>query len=242
MRIIGLSVLVIFFGTAAAALRPAPAPGTVTGHVIATKTLSRKRVSLPSYDLRGVSAGPKAPEKSSDSAVAIDEMSRVIVYLDGPGLDASAPDNVTMTQRNQRFDPEILAVPVGSTVSFPNADPIFHNVFSLSKIKQFDLGYYPQGQTRVVKFERPGLVQVYCHLHADMGAAILVVPNSSWTRPMTDGSFSLAGIPPGSYQLEAWHRAAGLFTRRITVTSGQTIAVDIVIPLNESSTGPAQAK
>ncbi|HEY6293651.1 MAG TPA: carboxypeptidase regulatory-like domain-containing protein [Terriglobia bacterium] len=122
-------------------------------------------------------------------------------------------------------------VPVGSTVSFPNADHIFHNVFSLSKVMLFDLDYYPAGQTRLVTFKRPGVVQVYCHLHADMGAAILVVPTDRWTRPRPDGSFSLTGVPAGSYELVAWHRAAGFFRKRITLRAGEPTAVDLTIPL-----------
>lgn len=240
MRIIGLSILVVFASTTT--LRPAANQATVMGHVVVTKALSKKRVALPSYEVRGMATGPKTSGKSSNSAPEIDEMSRVIVYLEGPGLDPGPPANVTLSQKNQHFDPEILAVPVGSTVSFPNADPIFHNVFSLSKIKNFDLGYYPEGQTRGVKFDRPGIVQVYCHLHADMSAAILVVPNSWWVRPSGDGSFSLSGFPPGSYRLVAWHRSAGLFTRQIKVSAGQTISLDIVIPLTELAATSALTK
>jgi plastocyanin len=164
----------------------------------------------------------------------VDELSRVVVYLEAPGLDPAPPVSATLTQRNRRFDPEFVVILVGSTVSFPNADPIFHNVFSLSKIKAFDLGYYPAGQTQVVRFDRTGVVQVYCHLHADMGAAILVLPTALWTRPLPDGSFSLPRVPAGSYELVVWHRSAGFFQRRVTVNRDETLAVDLEIPLNAS--------
>jgi plastocyanin len=230
-RILRLSILAV---CAAAAVTAAANQATITGRVVIAKALTKKRVTMPSYQLRGASVNPQESEGSRKDAPIVDELPRVVVYLEGSGLDPGTPTKATLTQRNQRFDPEIVVIPVGSTVSFPNADPIFHNIFSLSKVKQFDLGYYPAGQTRTVTFDRPGLVQVYCHLHADMSAAILVLPTASWTRPAPDGSFALPGISPGTYELIAWHRSAGFFRRRVTVSGGETLSVDLVIPLKES--------
>jgi plastocyanin len=205
---------------------------TITGRVVVTKALTKKRVTMPSYQLRGASVDLREQEKSRKDLPVIDELSRVVVYLEGSGLDPAAPTkDATLTQRNQQFDPEIVVIPVGSTVSFPNADPIFHNIFSLSKVKQFDLGYYAAGQARSVTFDRLGVVEVYCHLHANMSASILVLPTAFWTRPAPDGSFSLPSISPGTYELVAWHRSAGFFRRRVTIRGGETLAVDLVIPL-----------
>jgi plastocyanin len=238
-RILRLSILAVC--GAAATVTAAADQATITGRVVITKALTKKRVTMPSYQLRGASVNAQESEESREGAPNIDELPRVVVYLEGSGLSPGTPAKATLTQRNQRFEPEIVVIPVGSTVSFPNADPIFHNIFSLSKVKQFDLGYYPAGQARTVTFDRPGLVQVYCHLHADMSAAILVLLTASWTRPAPDGSFALPGIPPGTYELVAWHRSAGSFRRRVTVSGGQTLAVDLVIPLKElgSSAEPA---
>jgi len=122
-----------------------------------------------------------------------------------------------------------VIIPVGSSVSFPNADPIFHNVFSLSGAKKFDLGYYPAGQTRVVKFEQPGVVQVYCHLHPNMYGAIVVVPNRWYTKPGDDGRFWLHDVPEGTYSLVAWHVNAGFFRKEIHVPS--TGGIDVVVDL-----------
>jgi plastocyanin len=237
--ILRLSILVVC--GAATAVSAAAGQASITGRVVISKALTKKRVTMPSYQLRGASVDSQEPEKSGKGAPVIDELSRVVVYLEGSGLGPGTPTKATLTQRNQRFDPEIVVIPVGSTVSFPNADPIFHNIFSLSKVKQFDLGYYPAGQTRTVTFDRPGLVQVYCHLHADMSAAILVLPTASWTRPAIDGSFSLPSISAGIYDLVAWHRSAGFFRRRITVSGGETLTVDLMIPIKEqdSSAEPA---
>ena len=151
--------------------------GEINGRVVITKTLTKKRVTLPSYQLRAASL-PLREESPS-----VNELDRLAIYLEGPKLKAGTPVRVELNQENIRFDPEILIVPVGSTISFPNSDPIFHNVFSFSKARQFDLGYYPAGQSRQVKFEQLGVVQIYCHLHPQMSAAILVVPSAWYTKP-----------------------------------------------------------
>jgi plastocyanin len=232
--------LLVLIACVAAASVPAAGQASLTGHVAVTKVLTKKRITLPSYQLRGAAIAAAEPA-SPLSASGADELARVVVYLEGPGLIRGAPAAVTLTQKNRRFDPEIVVIPAGSTVSFPNADPIYHNVFSLSKVMQFDLGYYPTGQTRLVKFERTGVVQVYCHLHTDMSAAILVVPTTSWTRPASDGSFSLPGIPAGVYTLVAWHRSAGFFRKQITVRGSQPETVDLIIPVRVSEEAEAPA-
>jgi len=229
----GLAALCAVAGGVAMAARD----GAITGRVIITKALTKKRVTLPSYQLRGVTLAAPPLTKPVSGGTGVDELSRVVVYLDGSGLNPGVPAKAVLSQKNRRFDPEMVVVTVGSTVSFPNLDVIFHNVFSLSKAKQFDLGFFPAGETRTVKFDRPGIVEVFCHIHPDMSAAILVLPTGSWTRPIDDGSFSLSGIPPGAYELVAWHRSAGFFRRHITVTSGVTPAVDFVIPVKELELG-----
>jgi plastocyanin len=211
--------------------------GVIAGRVVITKVLTKHRVVLPMYQLRGVSPGAQELVSRRNDAPGFDEFSRVVIYLQGPGLDRSVPVHATLTQKSLHFQPEIVVIPAGSTVSFPNEDPIFHNVFSLSRAKQFDLGYYPKGQTRVVRFDRPGVVQVYCHIHADMHAAILVVPTAWWTRLTPEGSFSLKGIPPGTYELVAWHYSAGFFRRRVVVNSGERLTADFMIPVRETSSG-----
>ena len=161
------------------------------------------------------------------------EFGRIAIYLEGPAATGT-PTNTKLVQQDMRFDPEILVIPVGSTVSFPNGDPIFHNVFSLSKPKQFDLGYYPVGQSRTVRFDKAGVVQVYCHLHPQMSAAILIVDSSWYTRPDEDGGFSFLKIPAGTYELVAWHKSAGFFKRRVELSETGSLKVDITIPLRDT--------
>ena len=94
---------------------------------------------------------------------------------------------------------------MGGSVAFPNLDPIYHNVFSVSPTKRFDLGKYGKGQSRTVRFEKPGVVNVYCDIHTDMAAFIVVTPSRAWARPGDDGRYELRGLPAGRYHLVWWH-------------------------------------
>jgi plastocyanin len=201
------------------------AAADLSGQIVITKKLAKKQVTLPSYQLRGASSAP-APVDSG----TINEYADMVVFLEGELPDVEKPVHTELIQRNQRFEPQLLVVPAGSTISFPNADPIFHNVFSLSSTKKFDLGYYPEGHTRTVKFDEPGVVQVYCHLHPNMYAAVVVTPNQWYTRPADDGSFVLNNVPQGTYQLVAWHTRAGYFRRAIRVEADNPPKLVLNIP------------
>ena len=201
------------------------AAADLSGQIVITKKLAKKQVTLPSYQLRGASSAP-APADSG----TINEYADMVVFLEGELPDVEKPVHTELIQRNQRFEPQLLVVPAGSTISFPNADPIFHNVFSLSSTKKFDLGYYPEGHSRTVKFDEPGVVQVYCHLHPNMYAAVVVTPNQWYARPADDGSFVLNNVPQGTYQLVAWHTRAGYFRRAIRVEAENPPKLVLNIP------------
>lgn len=214
--LLGLQVLPIF-------------SGEITGRINITKSLTKRRVALTPYTQRGVAL----PLLSQNPMAEKDELSRVVIYLEGPGVKPVAPTSAQLNQHNRSFEPEIVVVPVGSTVSFPNSDPIFHNVFSLSKPKSFDLGYYPEGQTRKLTFDKPGVIQVFCHLHSNMTAAIVVTPNEWSTRPRDDGTFSLESVPLGKYQLVVWHKSAGFFQRKVEVKPNAAAVLNFEIPVRE---------
>jgi hemoglobin len=108
-------------------------------------------------------------------------------------------------QRNKAFAPHVMAVPVGSTVAFPNFDPVFHNVFSLSKIKPFDLGMYKNGESREVKVDKAGIVRLGCNLHASMMAYLIVVDAPHYVVVDADGSYSFKSLAPGKYRVQAWN-------------------------------------
>jgi plastocyanin len=202
--------------------------GDVRGHAVITKRLTKKALSPVVYNLRGAVPEPSALNQPAPES----EFDRLVVVLEGGTSPAKPPEAVIINQRNLRFEPDLVVVPVGSTVQFPNADPIFHNIFSLSKTQPFDLGFYPQHQSRTVKFNRSGIVQVYCHIHANMYAAIVVTSSPWYARPAEDGGFSWSNVPAGHYRLTAWHKIAGLFKTEIDVPESGKVETAIRIPID----------
>jgi plastocyanin len=240
-RIMGVWIGV---GLGAAALSAANVQGTV---VIERKLTKRNVTAAAGLYQRG-----SAVNLSADAGTdPLDyERSHVIVYLeDEPGLSRSpvkdhSTDRVKepeMEQQDRRFVPDLLVVAAGESVSFPNFDPIFHNVFSLSKAKSFDLGNYPKGQTRRITFPSPGIVSVYCHLHPNMTASILVTPNQWSTVADARGNFVLRDVPPGTHTVVAWHKAAGFFRQTIEVTAEHGAHAQFMIPLR-AATGEHDAR
>ena len=119
------------------------------------------------------------------------------------------PKKRVIEQRDKSFAPHVMAVPVGSTVSFPNYDPIFHNVFSLSKTKAFDLGMFKNGESRDVKVDKAGIIRLGCNLHASMSAYLIVVDAPAYVSTEPDGSFSFKSLAPGKYRVQAWNERSG---------------------------------
>jgi plastocyanin len=161
----------------------------------------------------------------------VNEFERTVVFVEGGNAAPRPPLTATVEQRNSRFVPDLIILPVGSTVQFPNADPIFHNVFSLSKVHPFDLGYYPKSQSRSVTFSHPGVVQVYCHIHADMYGAIVVTDSPWYGQPSSDGNFSFRGIPSGHYRVVAWHKVAGAHAAWVDIPENGPAEVTIGVPI-----------
>jgi len=133
----------------------------------------------------------------------------VVMLWPEKGGKKRTPKTRVIEQRNKEFAPHVMAVPVGSTVSFPNYDPIFHNVFSLSKSKAFDLGMYKNGETREVKLDKPGIVRLGCNLHANMSAYLVVVDAPHYVLVDNDGSYSFKALAPGKYKVQAWNEQSG---------------------------------
>jgi plastocyanin len=157
------------------------------------------------------------------------EARNVVLILEGvpanvpaPARSASPPQ---LAQRDQDFVPHVLAVPVGTTVDFPNFDPIFHNVFSYSKTKRFDLGKYGQGKSAQVRFDKPGVVQVFCDIHSDMTAFIYVSSTPWVVQPDAEGRFAVDGLPAGTYTVRLWHPERGTRTEQVAVTGETTSLV-----------------
>ncbi|MEP7365914.1 MAG: carboxypeptidase regulatory-like domain-containing protein [Acidobacteriota bacterium] len=137
------------------------------------------------------------------------DFSGVAVWLEpAGGAVAVKPGVFTISQRAKRFTPHISIVPTGSTIDFPNFDPIFHNAFSNFAGQPFDTGLYPPGTSRKVRFQRPGVVRVFCNIHSTMSAVILVVNSSHSALTEPSGEFRIKGVPPGEYTLKVWHERA----------------------------------
>ena len=149
----------------------------------------------------------------------------VVVYLEGPNARIIPRPNAgrpMLKQINQSFEPHVLGVPVGTTVDFPNGDLVYHNVFSYSKTKKFDLGYYGKGKSKTVTFDKPGVVQVFCDIHSTMSAYVLVVDSPFVTQPDDAGGYSFPDLPPGNYTLKVWHPDLGDRSMAVTVGDGVT--------------------
>jgi plastocyanin len=140
------------------------------------------------------------------------DCSGVVVWLqpitEAPTMLVHNTPKVRIRQKNKTFSPHILVVPVGTTVDFPNDDPIFHNAFSNYDGQIFDIGLYPPGTTRSITFRRPGVVRIFCNIHAAMSAVVVVVDTPYFAVTGKDGTFQMNGVPKGSYRLTFYDERA----------------------------------
>jgi plastocyanin len=166
---------------------------------------------------------------SQDTAVRKHmDFSGVVVWLEpaaGSSAAASSGAIAKMVQKDKTFTPHVLPIRVGTSVDFPNFDPIFHNAFSNYNGQLFDVGLYPPGTSRPVRFARPGVVRVFCNIHANMSAVIVVLNTPYFETTQKNGSFQVNNVPPGDYFLHVFHERATQatlesLTRRVTVAEG----------------------
>ena len=155
------------------------------------------------------------------------------------GNQATMPQIV---QRNKRFETPLLAVQVGTVVDFPNLDPFFHNVFSLFDGKRFDLGLYEAGATRSIRFDRPGVCYIFCNIHSEMSATVIVVDSPYFAVLDTPGEFRIASVPRGRYLLNVWAEGASpealtAATREITVGREPAVAGTIDLEASQELIG-----
>jgi plastocyanin len=221
---------------------------SITGTIVIKKRLTRPSVT-PAVSVYQRGTTVKLGGDAEQDPIAF-ERSRVVLYLEGlgplatdhPASDQVQINQVQIKQIDRRFLPDLVVVPVGSTVSFPNMDPIFHNIFSLSRPKTFDLGTYDKGETRKVQFPKPGIVDVYCHLHPNMAATIVVTPSRWYAQPDRSGQYQIPDVPPGQYTLVAWHKTAGFFRKQIVIEAGHNSVADFLIPIEVQSRQEGQGQ
>ena len=200
--------------------------GSVAGRVKLTARIKGAALPSTAYPTRAV---------SSADTHAIPEIRNVVIYLKDAAVRGALPaSTAVLRQEHETFVPHVLAITRGSTVEFPNDDPIFHNVFSLSSAAAFDLRRYPRGQSRRQLFPKAGIVKVFCHIHSHMSATILVLDQPYFTIPAADGTFELGNVPPGEYTVVGWHERVGERRTRVRVERGKTATVDLSLPVEES--------
>lgn len=143
----------------------------------------------------------------------------VAVWLQGSAKGVPLK-KAQIDQRDKTFLPHVLVVTTGTKVEFPNNDVVFHNVFAYFEAKRFDLGMYPRGSSRSEIFPKPGIVSVLCNVHPQMSAYVVVVDTPYFATTTPNGDFSINHVPPGNYQLHAWHESGLRTTKQITVAAG----------------------
>ena len=164
-----------------------------------------------------------------------DHLEDFVIYIDQavPAAPNSPARPATITQRNVSFEPHVLAIAVGTTVRWPNADDIFHNVFSMSETKEFNLGFYAKGDTpREISFERPGRVDVFCGIHSKMHCIILVLPSRFFAKVNARQRYALPDVPAGTYKVTAWQERLPSRTREVAVPAQGEVRMDFILELS----------
>lgn len=169
--------------------------------------------------------------------VALEGVGPMVVYLEGidaPIASKAAPRTLEIKQKNASFSPGFLAIAAGERVVMPNDDVIFHNVFSYSTPNDFDLGLYPQGESREKTFLYPGVVRIYCSIHESMNATIFVAPSSLFALASPSGAFEIRDVPPGSYRLRTWNRRLPPASQLVEVGAVVPAQARLIVAAGES--------
>jgi len=159
-----------------------------------------------------------------------------VVFIEGKVTNAAPATNLfktVLTQKDAMFHPHVLPVAVGTTIEWPNQDDIFHNVFSVSEPKEFDLGLYKGNpKEKAIPFDKPGRVDVFCSIHSAMHCIVLVLENPYFASTDAKGRFKIADVPAGTYKLKAWHERLPVATKEITVPATGEVQIDFTLGIN----------
>jgi len=226
-----LFVAVAFGGAAALGAATTGAPASTAVDPVVNGTI-RGRVELRQAPA-DLSPRPHVGDVAMPRAHDPTDRRRSVVYLETApraAFDQRDEPRARLDQRNEAFVPHVLAIVAGTTVDFPNNDKTYHNVFSLSPTKPFDLGRYAVGHSKSIKFDRPGIVRVFCDIHSHMSAFILVFAHRHFAVSDDEGRYRLDNVPPGTYTVIAWNESAPSESRRIMVPeSGGDVEVNFAL-------------
>ena len=202
------------------------APGGAAAHGTIRGRVELRRAPSPSERRPNVSDLGAAGRRD------LPDRLRSVVYLETAprgAFEQTESSRAVMNQRNETFVPHVLAITTGTTVDFPNSDRIYHNVFSLSKAARFDLGRYAAGRSKSVRFDRPGIVRVFCEIHSDMSAFILVFSHPFFAMTDGDGRYRIDNVPPGAYNVIAWNDGVSSDGGPVTVQAGGVAELEITL-------------
>ena len=158
------------------------------------------------------------------------DLSNFVIWVDDIGGSFPAPTGfAVLDQKGLRFIPHVLAIQVGTTVEFPNADPVSHNVFSISEAKRFNLGLYGRDVIRRLTFDKPGVVELLCNVHLEMGAYIVVIKNPYFAQTAASGEYRISGVPAGRHRLRCWHERLRVQEQVVDVSGDGSVVVDFSV-------------
>lgn len=157
------------------------------------------------------------------------DLSDVVVFVEGVKAAKPKPGTLTMAMKAKSFIPHVVVMPVGGTVEFPNEDPIFHNAFSVSPENRFDLELYKKPKSGSWTFKAPGIVNVYCNIHPQMSAVVVVRDNPFYVKAGKDGAFAIEGVPAGKYTIVAWHERGGEQGVEVTVPAEGQVGTNLTL-------------
>ena len=156
--------------------------------------------------LLAISSPPTGAEVQGKASIDGRATVNAVVWLEG-GVKSKPMSGALVDQRDRKFIPHVSVVTIGTKVVFPNSDSVYHNVFAHYRAKRFDLGMYPKGAKKDVTFDKPGVVSIFCNVHSDMSAYVIVVDSPYFAVSDKSGQFSIKGVQPGKYTLHAWHES-----------------------------------